>query len=131
MGQAVGCSKTTKRKSGAGFSLLEVVAVLAMTGVIAAALVGSYLQTSYTQHQLSERITVLVLGEGKLAEAMCGSEQANSGEWQEQASKRKYHWYLQKETVENELSEVNLTVEWRGRDGVIRNQTFQGSVFSE
>jgi type II secretory pathway pseudopilin PulG len=131
MGQAVGGCKPKRRESGAGFSLLEVVAVIAMTGVITAALVNSYIQTSYTQHQLTGRVTALVLGEGKLAEILSGSEQANYGEWPDRDSNRTYHWRVQKETGDNELILVTLTVEWRGRNGSLRHKTFEGSCFSE
>jgi type II secretory pathway pseudopilin PulG len=131
MGQAVGAFKQMKRKSEAGFSLLEVVAVLAMTGVITAALVNSYIQASYTQNQLTRRATALVLGEGKLAEILSGIEQANSGEWPDNDANRKYHWRVQRETSDNELILVTLIVEWRGRDGSLRSKTFEGSCFPE
>jgi prepilin-type N-terminal cleavage/methylation domain-containing protein len=131
MGRAVGAFRQMKRKFEAGFSLLEVVAVLAMTGVIAAALVNSYIQASYTQNQLTGRATALILGEGKLAEILSGIEQANSGDWPDKDSNRKYHWRVQRETSDNELILVTLIVEWRGRDGSLRSKTFEGSCFPE
>lgn len=96
--------------SQSGFSLLEVLLAITLTGLAAAALTGSFLQTTYTQKQLNGRVIAHILGAGKLAELTGGSELAGSGVFSEPY--QQYQWWAREEKTGNGMIAVFLTVEW-------------------
>ncbi|HYH01882.1 MAG TPA: type II secretion system protein [Bacillota bacterium] len=119
--------KSSKNESG--FTLLEVVAVLALTGVVSAVIVNSFLQSTFTQQQLAGRYTVTVLGEGKLSELLNDAELNTSGTFPKPYDQ--FNWSSESDTLENGMTAVALTVKWSGRDGKHRQKVFKGTSFAK
>ena len=94
-----------------GMTLLEVLLAIALTGISAAVLSASFMHAAHTREQLNGRVTAQILGAGKLAELIAGSELANSGTFPEPY--HKYRWTAWEETEENGIRAIRLTVEWR------------------
>lgn len=118
-----------KSKNESGFTLLEVVAVLALTGVVAAVIVNSFLQSTYTQHHLAGRYTAAVLGEGKLNELLNDAELSTSGTFPKPYER--FAWSCESETLDNGMTAVVVTVKWSGRDGKNRQKVFKGTSFAK
>lgn len=104
-------------------TLLEVVITVALTGISAAVLVASFMQTAYTREKLNGRVTAQILGAGKLAELTGGSELGNSGVFPEPY--QKFKWTAQEETIDAGITAILLTVEW-SRGNELAQKTFQG-----
>ncbi len=104
-------------------ALLEVVLTLALTCVSATVLVASFKQTVYTREQLSGRVTAQILGAGKLAELIGGSEMSSSGAFSEPY--QKFRWTAREEEMEAGIIAVFLTVEW-SRGNELSQKTFRG-----
>lgn len=104
-------------------TLLEVVLTLALTSVSAEVLVASFMQTTYTRERLNGRVIAQILGAGKLAELIGGSELSNSGVFSEPY--QKFGWKAREETTEAGITVIFLTVEWsRGND--LSQKTLRG-----
>lgn len=114
-----------KLKNESGFTLLEVVAVLALAGVMTAVIVNSFLQSSFTQQQLTGRLTAVMLGEGKLAELINNAEADRNAKFPEPY--KDYSWSAETDTLDNGMTAVKVTVKWSGRDGKLRKKVFQGT----
>jgi prepilin-type N-terminal cleavage/methylation domain-containing protein len=94
-----------------GMTLLEVLLALALTGISAAVLSASFINAAHTRERLNGRVTAQILGAGKLAELIAGSEFANSGTFPEPY--HQYKWTAWEETEENGIRAIRITVEWR------------------
>ncbi|MGD9153989.1 MAG: prepilin-type N-terminal cleavage/methylation domain-containing protein [Bacillota bacterium] len=121
--------KAKNEKRQAGFSLFEVLAVLTLLGVVITVITASFLQSTATQQHLKGRLTALVLGEGKLAELLCGAEETTSGQFA--APYDDYAWESQSDEEESGMSLVAVTVKWSGRDGKLRQKVIKGTGFSQ
>lgn len=124
MGESNGPMGKNKLKNESGFTLLEVVAVLALAGLITAVITSSFLQSAFTQRQLIQRTTALILGEGKLAELLNEAELDTAAKFQEPFNN--YSWSAQTEALGNGMIAVELTVKWSGGDGKPRQKIFKG-----
>lgn len=94
-----------------GMTLLEVLLALALAGISAAVLSASFIHAVHTREQLNGRVTAQILGAGKLAELIAGSELGNSGTFPEPY--QKYKWTAWEETEENGIRVIKITVEWK------------------
>ena len=101
-----------RNKSGGtgGFTLIEVVLTLTLSGTVLAILASSYMQSAYTQQKIAGRVSAAILGSGKLAELEKGSELALSGDFY--APYDNYHWFATEEKSRDESVTIFLTVEW-------------------
>ncbi|NLW46391.1 MAG: type II secretion system protein [Firmicutes bacterium] len=108
-----------------GLTLLEVILALALTGISAAVLGASFIQGTHTREQLNGRVTAQIIGAGKLAELIAGSELANSGTFPEPY--HKFNWTAREETEENGIHVIRLTVEW-SRNNTLSQKTLVGYV---
>jgi prepilin-type N-terminal cleavage/methylation domain-containing protein len=106
-----------------GMTLLEVLLALALTGLSAAILGASFMQGTHTREQLNGRVTAQILGTGKLAELIAGSELANSGTFPEPYTK--FNWTAREETEENGIRAIRITVEWK-RNNTLSQKTLVG-----
>lgn len=123
MPKTISCRIKDKFGSQAGMTLLEVILTLALTGVSAAVLVASFMQTIHTREQLNGRVTAQILGAGKLAELAGGGELGNSGVFTEPY--QKFRWIAREEKMKNGTSVIFLTVEW-SRGNASLQKTFLG-----
>ena len=98
------------RKTG-GFSLLEVLIALVLSGAVLTILASSFIQSAFTQQKIGGRITAAILGAGKLAELEQGSELSLSGDFL--APYENYNWYAGEETAPDESIILNVGVEWK------------------
>lgn len=106
-----------KLTSQSGFSLLEVLLAVTLTGLAAAVLTGSFLLATHTQKQLNGRAMAQILGASKLAELTAGSELTSSGVFPEPY--QRFYWTSREEKAGNGMIAVFLTVEWsRGNESV-------------
>lgn len=88
---------------------------LTLTGLSGAVLAASFAQSAHTRRLLEGRVTAQILGIGKIAEIINGSELGNSDYFPEPY--RKYRWIAREEELENGLTAILLTVEWsRGNE---------------
>ena len=115
-------ARGTAAKNG-GYTLVEVILVLALAGLMVTSLSASFVQSVFIQKKLAGRLTAMVLGEGKLAELEQGSEPTNSGNFPKPYEK--FTWVEQEETADDGTKVIHLTVEWRDLN-VARSITLQG-----
>ncbi|NLY74817.1 MAG: hypothetical protein GX075_05900 [Firmicutes bacterium] len=102
-------------KFQSGMTLFEVLMALTLTGLSGAVLAASFAQSAHTRRLLEGRVTAQILGIGKIAEIINGSELGNSDYFPEPY--RKYRWIAREEELENGLTAILLTVEWsRGNE---------------
>lgn len=101
------------RKTG-GFSLLEVLIAIVLSGTVLTILASSFIQSAYTQQKIGGRVTAVILGAGKLAELEQGSELSLSGDFL--PPYQNYNWYAGEETAPDESIILNVVVQWK--DGV-------------
>jgi prepilin-type N-terminal cleavage/methylation domain-containing protein len=112
-----------RKNNSPGYSLIEVLIALSLTGVVTAVLTTSFRQVIHTQQLLAGRVAALAIGQGKLAELENGSEPGSSGDFSEPY--KKYSWYAKEETAEDEIKIISLTVEWK--EGFTKHQvSFKG-----
>lgn len=96
---------------------------LTLAGVLFASISGFFRQTIYNQKQLNAKVTAMVLGQGKLAELICGGEPGMSGDFP--APYQQYHWSAAEETTAGGDT-ITLTVEWRDGNALRQETTFTG-----
>lgn len=106
-----------------GFTLVEVVLVLALASLMMASLSSSFIQSVFIQKKLAGKMTALILGEQKIAELEHGSEPTNSGGFPKPYTD--YTWVAQEETADDGTKIIYLTVKWR-EFNVARSITLQG-----
>lgn len=121
--------KSAKQNNESGFTLMEVVAVLALAGVVTAVIANSFLQSVYTQKQLTGRYTASVLAEGKLAEIVNEAEMDTYGKFP--APYKDYGWSSELETQDNGVKMVTLTVKWSTKDGRAHQKVFKKPMFNQ
>jgi prepilin-type N-terminal cleavage/methylation domain-containing protein len=121
--------KVKNEKRQLGFSLFEVLAALTLLGVVTTVITASFLQSTATQQHSKGRLTALVLGESKLAELLCGAEEATSGQFE--APYKAYSWESQSDEAEGGMALVAVTVKWSGRDGKLRQKVIKGAGHSQ
>lgn len=103
--------RTSPLPSNAGFTLLEVLVALALSGIMLAVLAGSYLESSRAQQIIAGRAAGLMLARSKMAELIGGSEKASSGEFE--PPYRGYRWQSREEKSDAGAVALIITVEWR------------------
>lgn len=103
-------SGNSPRKTG-GFSLLEVLIAIVLSGTVLTILASSFIQSAFTQQKISGRVTAVILGVGKLAELEQGSELTLSGDFL--PPYQNYNWYAEEETAPDESIILTVVVEWR------------------
>jgi prepilin-type N-terminal cleavage/methylation domain-containing protein len=104
--------KKNEYAANAGFTLLEVLIAITITGLVIAVLSSTLIQATYGQHLLEERLTALIIGQGKLSELIYGSESGLSGDFAAPYI-NKYKWNASEESLEDGNTKITLTVEWR------------------
>ena len=102
-----------------GFSLLEVLVAITITGLVITVLSGALIQNSRNQHLLEVRAVSQILGQGKLSEIISGGESGSFGDFT--APYDHYHWSTSEETLPDGYTKISLTVEWR--DTSVSHQT--------
>ena len=123
MGRLNGIMKEYKSRRADGFTLLEVLVALTITGLMVSVLYTSFSQLTYHQQNLNSRMIALVFGESKLVEIEAGSELNSSGEFPEPY--KNYHWNASEETALNGKM-LTLTVEWRDIHTDVRRTVLTG-----
>jgi type II secretion system protein I len=112
-----------------GFTLLEVLIAITITGVVIGVLSTALIQTNSAQHLLEERLTANIIGQGKMAELICGSEPGLSGDFAKPF--QKYKWIASEESVKDGSKKITLTVEWRDYRAFPHQASFLGYRFQE
>jgi type II secretion system protein I len=112
-----------------GFTLLEVLIAITVTGLVVAVLANALIQTTQGQHLLEERLTAAVIGRGKLAEIVCGGESGLSGYFT--APYEKFTWNASEESLADGYAKVTFTVEWRDGRGDFHRAGFTGYRYPE
>jgi len=117
-----------KNKPGktSGFSLIEVLVAITLSGTILAVLVSSFMQSAFTQQKIAGRLVATIIGAGKLAELEQGSEMGLSGNFL--APYQDYQWYATEENASDDSVMISLTVEWK--EGGISTNVHQMSFKS-
>ncbi|MCL6589765.1 MAG: prepilin-type N-terminal cleavage/methylation domain-containing protein [Firmicutes bacterium] len=100
-----------KGKRDQGFTLIEVLVAITLAGLAAISMTRIFAQSAFIQHNISQKMTALVIGSGKLAELEYNSEPASSGNFP--APYDKYSWSVFEETGDNDVKTLILTVEWK------------------
>jgi type II secretion system protein I len=118
-----------KLTATAGFTLLEVLIAIMITGMVMAVLSTALIQTNSAQHLLEERLTAIIIGQGKLAELIGGSEPGLSGDYTKPFNK--YHWTAAEESEKDGSKKITLTVEWRDYRAFPHQADFLGYRFPE
>ena len=113
----------------AGFTLLEVLIAITITGVVIAVLSTALIQTNSAQHLLEERLTAIIIGQGKMAELIFGSEPGLSGDFDKPF--QKYQWHAAEESEKDSSKKITLTVEWRDYRAFPHQASFLGYRFPE
>lgn len=96
---------------GKGFTLLEVVAALALLGVGLSILYAGYIQAAQIEARAAEAGTALTLARSKLAQVEAGEERDVQGTFPHTAG---YRWSLTREAEENGLTRLTVEVSWGG-----------------
>ncbi|HEX3046449.1 MAG TPA: prepilin-type N-terminal cleavage/methylation domain-containing protein [Bacillota bacterium] len=104
-----------KGKRDQGFTLIEVVVAITLAGLVTASIAGLFAQSAFTQHNVNQRVTALIIGAGKLAEIEYNSEQGSSGNFP--APYQSFNWFVYEETGDNDVKTLILTVEWKEGKG--------------
>ena len=92
-------------RPAAGFTLLEVIAALALLGIGLSLLYAGYLQAAHLEARAAESGTALTLAKSILAQAEAGEETAAEGAFEEAPG---YSWALTRESL-GDLGLVRLT----------------------
>jgi prepilin-type N-terminal cleavage/methylation domain len=100
-----------KADINAGFTLLEVLIAITVSGLMIAVFANAFMQIGRSQHLLDERMTARVIGNGKMAEMLYGSEPGLSGEFA--APYQNFRWNAAEESLADGSTRIDLTVEWR------------------
>lgn len=98
-------------ESSGGFTLLEVLIAITITGLVIAVLSNALIQNTQNQHLLQERQIALVLGRSKLSEIIYNSESGTFGIFDDPY--KKFHWYASSENLPDGYAKITLSVEWR------------------
>jgi type II secretion system protein I len=98
-----------------GFTLLEVLIAITITGAVIAVLSSALMQTNYNQHLYEQRFMAMMNGRGKLAELICGSDSGSSGDFKVFGTQ--YYWYASEDTLPDGYTKITLNVEWRDNHG--------------
>jgi prepilin-type N-terminal cleavage/methylation domain-containing protein len=115
-------NKSTTNK---GFTLVETIMAVTLAGLTIAVLATSFINAVHLQKILEGRVTVIVLGESKLAELIGESEKSGSDVFPKPYAN--YKWLSQEETCEDGSTKITLTVDWGdGHGGPTNSRTFQG-----
>ncbi len=120
--------KGNRPQGTAGFTLMEVLVAITVTGLMVSVFTAAFLHLTRVQQNLSGRITALIIGEGKLAELEQGSELYSSDEFPEPY--RNFKWQATEESISSGKL-ITLTVEWRDKDAVTRRTVLTGYRSSE
>ncbi|HEX3044527.1 MAG TPA: prepilin-type N-terminal cleavage/methylation domain-containing protein [Bacillota bacterium] len=111
-------------RTNAGFSLLEVLIAITITGLIISIISNALMQNGRNQKVLEERVTAQILGQGKLSEIIYGSESGSAGDFA--APYQKYHWYASSETLPDGYTKILLLLEWRDGRALLHQKTLIG-----
>ena len=122
-----GSQHQNKKVRNRGFTLLEALIALGLTGLLTTMAVAATLQVKNARELLKGRVAAMVLGASKFAELQSGSEQASSGNFAEPYSG--YRWYAHEETTENNVKRIIITINW-GKDYSYQ-KSFYGYRLSE
>lgn len=129
MGRLGGNMGKSKVAVNAGFTLLEVLIAITITGLLIAVLSNALIQTNQGQHLLEERLTAVIIGGGKLAEIVYGSESGLSGDFA--VPYQKFKWNASEESLQDGSTKINLTVEWRDNRAFLHQAGFIGYRYPE
>lgn len=122
--------KNVKRYGESGFSLLEVLIGVVVTGVATAVIAFSFQQMTTLQKQLDGRVTAAILGAGKLAELETGSQVVSFGQFDVPYSG--YRWSAREvQDGTGQIPEIILVVERDGANGHTYQKEFKGYLRKE
>ena len=121
--------KEIKITVNAGFTLLEVLIAITVTGLVITVFSNIIIQTTQSQRLLEERLTAAVIGRGKLAELICGGESGLSGDFA--VPYQKFKWNASEESLTDGSVKITLTVEWRDGRDYSRQAGFTGYRYPE
>lgn len=107
-----------------GFTLIEVVAALILTGLVAIAIIGYFHQAAFIQEWLNGRVAAAIIGEGKLEEILVGAEDGVSGLFPPPYAG--FSWSAREETMDDGAALVTVTVEWRDANAPLQKLSVQG-----
>ena len=107
-----------------GFTLIEVVAALILTGLVAIAIIGYFHQAAFIQERLNGRVAAAIAGEGKLEEILAGAEEGASGFFSPPYAG--FSWSAREETMDDGAVLVTVTVEWRDGNVPLQKLSVQG-----
>ncbi|MGE5557013.1 MAG: type II secretion system protein [Bacillota bacterium] len=96
-----------------GFTLLEIVAALAILGVALAILLSGISQAMFAHREALERGQAMVIAESQLQSYLAGDQAALQGRMTA-GEGPEYRWYIRTVSEGEGLSEVIVTVEWTG-----------------
>ena len=120
----MGICLQTRIRPDQGFTLIEVMAALCLTGIAAIAIIGCFHQIAFTQAQLNGRVTAAIVGEGKLEEILAGDEAGVSGLFLPPHAG--FSWFSREETMDDGAIMVTVTVEWREGNVPLQKLSLQG-----
>lgn len=100
-----------QNKKSMGFSLMEVVVAITITGLTVSTLAGTFLEIARTQHLLNGKVTAMIIGRGKLAELELGMEKSTAGTFDRPYER--FGWKVSEEETENGQLLLMLEVKWR------------------
>jgi hypothetical protein len=84
---------------------------ITLAGLVTASIAGLFAQSAFTQNNVNQRVTALIIGAGKLAEIEYKSEQGSYGNFP--VPYENFNWYVYEETGDNDVKTLILTVEWK------------------
>jgi prepilin-type N-terminal cleavage/methylation domain-containing protein len=112
-----------------GFTLLEVLIAITITGLLIAVFADTFVQITQNQSLIKERVTAVMIGRGKLAELTYGSEVGLSGDFTEPYLK--YHWTAAEESQVDGSKKIDITVKWRDGHGFSHQTKLVGYRYPE
>jgi prepilin-type N-terminal cleavage/methylation domain-containing protein len=121
--------KKNKYPRDAGFTLLEVLIAITITGLLITVFTGSFVQIVQSQSLLKDRMTAVIIGQGKLAELVYGSESGLSGDYGEPY--QRYQWIAAEESLPDGSKKIDLTVKWRDSRGFFHQTVLGGFRYPE
>ncbi|HEX3044735.1 MAG TPA: type II secretion system protein [Bacillota bacterium] len=113
-----------KTRSGNGFTLVEILIALSLSGVMITIITASFLQSTHTARLLDGRVTAMVIGAGKLAEVEQGSERGDGGQFPPPYNA--FTWKSIEMENEDGSTGITLRVDWRSGDGTTHQVSLKG-----
>jgi type II secretion system protein I len=121
--------KKNKDLQETGFTLLEVLIAITITGLLIAVFTSAFVQITQNQSLLKERMTAVMIGRGKLAELIYGSEIGLSGDFAEPY--QRYQWIATEESLSDGYQKIDFIVKWRDDRGFSHQTILVGYRYPE